>query len=156
MLRCDILPHNFFGLVPLMTSSSTHDAQRADDQGKEAWRHLWECAVGTYIENYISRQLTIYIMAKVVTSPLTLHFITAFPSLLCFHLIGLWYFCMGELELEILCSSVVKRDSLTQPQSHRGTEAIFSAWTHPHDSAMSQKIRNVQKSAVQSRLIVPH
>lgn len=71
-----------FWARPLMTSSSIHDAQRADDQGKEAWRHSWECAVWTYIENYISRQSTIYMMAKVVTSPLTLHFKTAFPSLL--------------------------------------------------------------------------
>ena len=68
-----------FWARPLMTSSSIHDAQRADDQGKEAWRHSWECAVWTYIENYISRQSTIYMMAKVVTSPLTLHFYNGFP-----------------------------------------------------------------------------
>jgi len=38
-----------------------------------------------------------------------------------------------------LFAYVVKRYALTQPQRHRGTEAIFSAWTHPHNSAKSQK-----------------
>jgi len=45
-----------------------------------------------------------------------------------------------ELESEkSLClrDSVVNRYALTQPQSHRGTEAIFSASTHLHNSAKS-------------------
>jgi len=32
---------------------------------------------------------------------------------------------------------VVNRYALTQPQRRRGTEAIFSALTHPHNSAKS-------------------
>jgi len=32
---------------------------------------------------------------------------------------------------------VVNRYTLTQPQRHRGTEAIFPASTHPHNSAKS-------------------
>ena len=31
----------------------------------------------------------------------------------------------------------MNRYALTQPQRHRGTEAIFSAWTNPHNSAKS-------------------
>ena len=34
--------------------------------------------------------------------------------------------------------SVVSCYSLTQPQCYRGTEAIFSAGPHPHNSAKSQ------------------
>jgi len=44
--------------------------------------------------------------------------------------IGSSLFGMGELESEkiyIFCASVVNRYALTQPQRHRGTEAIFSA-----------------------------
>jgi len=47
---------------------------------------------------------------------------------------------MGELESEILCvfcAYVMKRNALTQPQRHRGTETIFSAGPHPHNSAKS-------------------
>jgi len=33
---------------------------------------------------------------------------------------------------------VVNRDALTKPQRQRGTEAIFSDLTHPHNSAKSQ------------------
>ena len=50
-----------------------------------------------------------------------------------------WVFCMGGLESKILhlFASVVNRDALTQPQRRRGTEAIFSARTHLHNSAKS-------------------
>jgi len=36
---------------------------------------------------------------------------------------------------------VVNRYALTQPQRHRGTEAIFPASTHPHNSAKSLRER---------------
>ncbi|UEC40436.1 MAG: hypothetical protein METHSR3v1_1210028 [Methanothrix sp.] len=38
---------------------------------------------------------------------------------------------------------MVNRYALTQPQRHRGTEAIFSDLTHPHYSAKSQPAQEV-------------
>ncbi|WP_461459458.1 hypothetical protein [Methanothrix sp.] len=51
-------------------------------------------------------------------------------------------FGMGELWIGnslYLFASVVNRYSLTQPQRHRGTEAITAAWPYPYNSAKSHQ-----------------